>query len=131
VSEAAAFVIYGIYDLFKGAGRDWGVLTTGQPGPELLRPQVVSSHDGTFAAANGVRITPDLTLDQCIAPQMVSVPEVAIAPGAAIAREVGDEDAGFSTRLFRSPVQLTPAQYRKRFGSMRRALQDASGVGRS
>jgi transcriptional regulator GlxA family with amidase domain len=39
-----------------------------------------------------------------------------------IANEVGYEDAGFFSRLFRRQVRLTPAQYRKRFGSMRRAL---------
>jgi transcriptional regulator GlxA family with amidase domain len=43
-----------------------------------------------------------------------------------IASEVGYEDASFFSRLFRRQVSLTPAQYRKRFGSMRRALQ---GVG--
>ena len=40
----------------------------------------------------------------------------------AIANEVGYEDAGFFSRLFRRNVNLTPAQYRRRFGSMRRAL---------
>ena len=81
--EATASVVYGMYDLFKSAGRDWGVVTTGTPGPELLRPQVVSSHGGSFVAANGVRITPDRTLDRCVAPRIVCVPEVAIAPGTA------------------------------------------------
>jgi transcriptional regulator GlxA family with amidase domain len=47
-------------------------------------------------------------------------------PIEAIANEVGYEDAGFFSRLFRRQVSLTPAQYRKRFGSMRRAL--TSGV---
>lgn len=83
--EATASVVYGMYDLFRSAGRDWGVVTTGEPGPELLRPQVVSSRAGGFAAANGVRITADATLEQCLAPQIVCVPEVAIAPGAPIA----------------------------------------------
>jgi transcriptional regulator GlxA family with amidase domain len=45
------------------------------------------------------------------------------APVEAIANEVGYEDAGFFSRLFRRSVSLTPAQYRKRFGAMRRALQ--------
>lgn len=39
-----------------------------------------------------------------------------------IASEVGYEDAAFFSRLFRRRVNLTPAQYRKRFGAMRRAL---------
>jgi transcriptional regulator GlxA family with amidase domain len=41
----------------------------------------------------------------------------------AIAHEVGYEDAGFFARLFRREVDLTPGQYRKRFGAVRRALQ--------
>ena len=46
-----------------------------------------------------------------------------------IANEVGYEDAGFFSRLFRRQVNLTPAQYRKRFGAMRRALKTgASGA---
>jgi transcriptional regulator GlxA family with amidase domain len=43
-----------------------------------------------------------------------------------IANEVGYEDAGFFSRLFRRQVNLTPAQYRKRFGSMRKALEAGS-----
>ena len=44
------------------------------------------------------------------------------SPIEAIAGEVGYEDAGFFSRLFRRSVNLTPAQYRRRFGNMRRAL---------
>ncbi len=47
-------------------------------------------------------------------------------PVEAIALEVGYEDAGYFSRLFRRKVNLTPAQYRKRFGNLRKALQ-ASG----
>lgn len=45
-------------------------------------------------------------------------------PIEAVANEVGYEDAGFFGRLFRRKVGLTPAQYRKRFQSLRRALRD-------
>ena len=41
----------------------------------------------------------------------------------AIANAIGYEDAGFFSRLFRRQVHLTPAQYRRRFGAMRRGLQ--------
>jgi transcriptional regulator GlxA family with amidase domain len=44
-------------------------------------------------------------------------------PIEAIANEVGYEDAGFFSRLFRRSVNMTPAQYRKRFGAMRKALR--------
>lgn len=45
-------------------------------------------------------------------------------PIEAIANAVGYEDAGFFSRLFRRQVNLTPMQYRRRFGALRRALQD-------
>src|SRR5690606_35487974 len=44
------------------------------------------------------------------------------APVERIAVEVGYEDAGFFSRLFQRNVGLTPAQYRRRFGALRRAL---------
>jgi len=40
----------------------------------------------------------------------------------AIANEVGYDDAAFFGRLFRRSVNLTPAQYRRRFGGLRAAL---------
>jgi len=48
---------------------------------------------------------------------------VAREPVEAIANAVGYEDAGFFSRLFRRKVNLTPAQYRRRFGSLRRVLE--------
>jgi transcriptional regulator GlxA family with amidase domain len=48
--------------------------------------------------------------------------EAGNAPIEAIANEVGYEDAGFFSRLFRRNVNLTPAQYRKRFGTLRTRL---------
>lgn len=43
-------------------------------------------------------------------------------PVEAVANEVGYEDTSFFGRLFRRKVGLTPAQYRLRFGSLRRVL---------
>jgi transcriptional regulator GlxA family with amidase domain len=47
--------------------------------------------------------------------------EASERPVEQIAFDVGYEDAGFFSRLFRRNVGLTPAQYRRRFGAMRRA----------
>ena len=43
-------------------------------------------------------------------------------PVEAVANEVGYEDGSFFRRLFRRQVGLSPAEYRKRFGGMRKAL---------
>ena len=80
VPEASASVIYGMYDLFRSAGRDWNLIVEGAPGTELLRPLVVARESGTFGVGNGVRITPELTLEACPPPDIVCVPEVLVAP---------------------------------------------------
>jgi transcriptional regulator GlxA family with amidase domain len=48
-------------------------------------------------------------------------------PVEAVAHEVGYEDAAFFSRLFRRKVNLGPAQYRKRFGALRRSLETGGG----
>lgn len=49
-------------------------------------------------------------------------------PIEAVANEVGYEDASFFGRLFRRKVGLTPAQYRKRFGALRKVLAQGSAA---
>ncbi|UCU94109.1 helix-turn-helix transcriptional regulator [Hydrogenophaga taeniospiralis] len=41
----------------------------------------------------------------------------------AIAGQMGYEDAGYFARLFKREVNLTPAQYRRRFAGLREVLQ--------
>jgi transcriptional regulator GlxA family with amidase domain len=48
--------------------------------------------------------------------------ETADAPVEVVAAEVGYQDASFFGRLFRRRVGMTPAHYRRRFSSLRRAL---------
>lgn len=45
-------------------------------------------------------------------------------PVESVAAAVGYEDVSFFNRLFRRKVGLTPAQYRKRFGALKRTLTD-------
>ena len=49
--------------------------------------------------------------------------ETADEPIEVVAAEVGYQDASFFSRLFRRRVGMTPAHYRRRFGSLRRALE--------
>jgi len=84
VEEATASVVYGMYDMFRSAGRDWRVCVEGEPGPELLRPVVVAVRREPFHAGNGVLVSPDCTLGECRAPDVVCIPEVQIAPGSSV-----------------------------------------------
>jgi transcriptional regulator GlxA family with amidase domain len=79
--ETTASVMYGMYDLFMSAGRDWELIVNGQLGPGLLRPQIVARRTDEMTAANGVRITPQVAMADCPTPDIVCVPELMIAPG--------------------------------------------------
>ena len=50
-------------------------------------------------------------------------------PVDAVAEQVGYDDAAFFARLFRRKVNLSPAQYRRRFGGLRLALTDLGRQG--
>jgi transcriptional regulator GlxA family with amidase domain len=53
--------------------------------------------------------------------------ETTDTPVEAIANEIGYEDTSFFSRLFRRKVGLSPMQYRRHFGSLRKVLGTGSG----
>jgi transcriptional regulator GlxA family with amidase domain len=79
--NTTASVVYGMYDLFASAGRDWGFVVSGEPGPELMRPVVVAAAQAPFEAANGVTLLPHVAFDQAGPADIVCVPEIAVPPG--------------------------------------------------
>jgi len=89
--QTSASVVYGMYDLFKCAGRDWGIIVGGQPGSELLQPLVVSRQRSGFAVGNEVLITPQATLEECQDADVVCVPEILVPPGAPLDGLFDDE----------------------------------------
>ncbi|RZL89253.1 MAG: helix-turn-helix domain-containing protein [Variovorax sp.] len=78
--DTTASVVYGMFDLFKSAGRDWGMVVDGQPGPPLLEPMLVGAQAGTVHAANGVTIEAQRAFADGLSPAVVCVPELLIAP---------------------------------------------------
>jgi transcriptional regulator GlxA family with amidase domain len=79
--EATASVVYGMYDLFMSAGRDWGIIVEGRPGPALIHPIVVSALPGAFEAGNGVRMEAQGALADAASASIVCVPELLVPPG--------------------------------------------------
>ncbi len=80
--ESTASTVYGMYDLFASAGRDWELLVDGKPGPAKFEPVTVSTDGQRFQAGNGVWIEPDYALDDCPAPDVICVPELLVDPTA-------------------------------------------------
>ncbi len=74
-------MVYGLYDLFMCAGRDWGFLTEGEAGPGLIQPVVVASQAQAFNTANGVSLQPQATIFDLPLPDIICVPELSIPPG--------------------------------------------------
>ncbi len=93
-----ASVVFGLYDLFASAGRDWGFVVDGQPGPELMRPTIVSRHSGPMRAANGIEIVPQADLAAAAAADIVCVPEMAVPPGEPLDGRFGEEVAWIRER---------------------------------
>lgn len=79
--EVTASMLYGMYDLFASAGRDWSFLTKGVAGEPRMHPYVVAARQSGFLALNNIWIKPDYGLDDCPVPAIVCVPDFMIAPG--------------------------------------------------
>lgn len=79
--ETNASVIFGMYDLFMSAGREWAVILGGDPGPQLMQPLLVSAHPGPMRVNNAVPITPHSTLAECPPVDIVCVPDINLPPG--------------------------------------------------
>lgn len=79
--QTAASVVYGMYDLFKSAGRDWPMVEGGPPGPALLDPVIVSAQAGVVRVANEVAIEAQCSLVELPDPTAICVPELLVSPG--------------------------------------------------
>jgi transcriptional regulator GlxA family with amidase domain len=89
--ETSASVVFGMYDLFASAGRDWQFIVEGEPGPQLLEPVLVGRSAGPVIAGNGVPIVAQATLGDRLAVNIVCVPEVNLPPGAPLAERFREE----------------------------------------
>jgi transcriptional regulator GlxA family with amidase domain len=91
--ESGASVVYGMYDMFMSAGRDWGLVVEGRPGPQLMRPLLVAREAAAMQLGNGVPLPPAVTRADCPPVAIVCVPEVALPPGTPLGERFRDEIA--------------------------------------
>jgi len=91
--QIGASTLYGMYDLFAGAGRDWETFIEGNPTEGRLRPRILSRDGAPMTVGNGVRVFPDGRFADCPHPHVVCVPELNVPPGTSFAEELAPEIA--------------------------------------
>jgi transcriptional regulator GlxA family with amidase domain len=79
--ESSSATLYGMYDIFCAAGRDWQLLTQGTPGESLILPKIVSRDGQGFNTGNGAWIQPQGSLGTCREPDVICIPDLLVAPG--------------------------------------------------
>ncbi|HVV62493.1 MAG TPA: helix-turn-helix domain-containing protein [Pseudolabrys sp.] len=80
VPESAGSAIYGLIDVFASTGTLWLDLVGDEPGQRLIRPKIVSLAREPFQCGNGIPVTPDLTIEETAAADIIVIPEMWIAP---------------------------------------------------
>jgi transcriptional regulator GlxA family with amidase domain len=78
--EATASALFGMYDLFISAGRDWDMLIEGKPGHIHIQPLVVSADGKGFRSCNGIWIEPDASVADAPAPDVICIPDIFVSP---------------------------------------------------
>lgn len=79
--DVTAGVVYGMYDMFTSAGRDWHFLSEGELGEGLIEPCIVSVEGERFQGGNGLWIEPHGSLRDFGRPDVICVPDVFVVPG--------------------------------------------------
>lgn len=82
--ESSASVVYGMYDLFSSAGRDWSLITQGRAGVPALKVETIARAAAPLEVVNRVLVRPDTTFEQAGPYDIVCIPELAVTPGAAM-----------------------------------------------
>jgi len=84
--ETTASTVYGMYDLFCSAGRDWDFVVNGSPGAQKIEPRIVAARARPLRAANDIWLTPDCSFSDFPDPDVVCVSDLFVTPDEDIAR---------------------------------------------
>lgn len=78
--ETAGSALYGLIDVLSATGTLWRQLVEDDPGAPLIRPRIVSPSREPFHCGNGIPVTPDLSIAEVAAPDILILPELWLAP---------------------------------------------------
>lgn len=78
--ESAGSAIYGLIDVFASTGTLWLELVGDESDGRVIRSKVVSSSREPFRCGNGIPVTPDVTIDEASAADIIVIPELWLAP---------------------------------------------------
>ncbi len=84
VPETAGSALYGMFDVLGAAGNIWQSLVRTEPERRLIAPAIVGLTAEPFRCGNAVPVAPDYGLDDAPAADIVVVPEIWLAPDAAV-----------------------------------------------
>lgn len=88
--ESAGSALYGMVDVLAATGVLWQELTGNEPVKATIEPRLVSISKDPFTCGNGIPVTPDCTLTDVPAPEIVIVPELWLSPEDAVADRYED-----------------------------------------
>ncbi len=96
--ETSASTVFGMYDLFMSAGRDWGYIVGGEPGPSLMHAILVGREAGPVVVTNGVPVTLHASIAEFgpggrALPSIICVPDLNVPFDADLALLFGREIA--------------------------------------
>lgn len=77
--ESAGSAIYGLIDVFSSTGTLWFELVGDEAEGRVIRPKVVSLARDPFRCGNGIPVTPDVTIADAPAADIIVIPELWLA----------------------------------------------------
>ena len=94
---AAASVLYGMYDLFHSAGRDWPPMIGLPPGESAFHPLIVARDTAPLNVVNDIVVTPRSPCTTCLRPTTSASPTWRSIPATSPCTATKKKPAGCAT----------------------------------
>jgi transcriptional regulator GlxA family with amidase domain len=88
--ETAGSALYGMVDVLSATGTLWQELVGEDQGSPDIEPRIVSRSLRAFRCGNGIPVNPALSISQAVAPRILILPEMWLAPSDDIAERYPD-----------------------------------------